>query len=258
MICWLASWPRVSCSNAQGVLFVLALAAVLFPPCDAVSPSAAPDFQWQALGWRTSDNNCSGCHQRSGRGISGGFPPLAGHVPDLLAEKGRGFLARLVLFGMSGGITVEGTAYNGNMPSWEDSLKDDEIAAVIDYVLTSWGNDKKLATDLKRLVPAEMAAARPEKLGPEQVYAMRTPGAAPSSQAAQAAPSFTEDQAERGHLAYAHNCLDCHGSNLDNGEFGGPPLKGLSFARHWDASNVAALFSFMKAKMPPDRPGGLN
>ncbi|HWF95219.1 MAG TPA: cytochrome c, partial [Xanthobacteraceae bacterium] len=57
---------------------------------------------------------------------------------------------------------------------------------------------------------------------------------------------------------YAHNCLDCHGSNLDNGEFGGPPLKGLSFSRHWDAANVAALFGFMKAKMPPDRPGQLN
>ena len=87
---------------------------------------------------------------------------------------------------------------------------------------------------------------------------MREQGAPHAGTAAQAAPSFTEEQAERGHAAYAHNCLDCHGSNLDNGEFGGPPLKGLSFARHWDAANVAALFSFMKAKMPPDRPGQLN
>ena len=37
----------------------------------------------------------------------------------------------------------------------------------------------------------------------------------------------------------------------------GPPLKGLSFAHHWEATNVAALFGFMKAKMPPDRPGQL-
>ena len=57
---------------------------------------------------------------------------------------------------------------------------------------------------------------------------------------------------------FTQHCLDCHGSNLDNGEFGGPPLKGSSFARHWDAANVAALFSFMRAKMPPDRPGQLN
>src|SRR5579883_2122644 len=89
-------------------------------------------------------------------------------------------------------------------------------------------------------------------------WRLRAPGAAPRPRTAGIAPSFTEDQAERGHLAYAHNCLDCHGSNLDNGEFGGPPLKGSSFARHWDASSVGALFSFMKAKMPPDRPGQLN
>ncbi|HLH94121.1 MAG TPA: c-type cytochrome [Xanthobacteraceae bacterium] len=215
-------------------------------------------FQWQTLGARTYDNNCSGCHQRSGRGIAGGFPPLAGHAPDVLAQKGSGFLARLVLFGMTGAIEVEGTQYNGTMPSWEDSLKDDEVAAVIDYVLSSWGNDKKLPADFKPIVPADVAAARTEKLTSEQVYAMREQGAAPRPRTAGIAPSFTEDQAERGHLAYAHNCLDCHGSNLDNGEFGGPPLKGSSFARHWDASSVGALFSFMKAKMPPDRPGQLN
>ena len=55
---------------------------------------------------------------------------------------------------------------------------------------------------------------------------MRQQGAPHVSKAAQSAPSFTSEQAERGHADYAHNCLDCHGSNLDNGEFGGPPLKG--------------------------------
>jgi mono/diheme cytochrome c family protein len=219
---------------------------------------AAGDFQWQTLGARTYDTSCGGCHQRSGRGIAGGFPPLAGHAPEVFAQKGGGFLARLVLFGMTGPIEVEGTQYNGNMPSWANSLKDDEIAAVIDHVLTAWGNEAHLPKDFKPIVPADIAAARAENLTSEQVYALREPGAPRASKSAAAAPSFTSDQAERGHAAYAHNCLDCHGSNLDNGEFGGPPLKGLSFARHWEAANVAALFGFMKAKMPPDRPGQLN
>jgi mono/diheme cytochrome c family protein len=223
----------------------------------------AGDFQWQALGERTYDANCSGCHQRSGRGIAGGFPPLAGHAPDLLAQKGSAFMVRLVLFGMTGAIEVEGTKYNGSMPSWS-ALRDDEIAAVIDHVLTDWDNDKHLPKDFKPIVPADVAAARAENLTPEQIYAMRQQGAAQAGTAAQtaqtakAAPSFTLAQAERGQAAYAHNCLDCHGSTLDNGEFGGPPLKGASFARHWDAANVAALSGFMKAKMPPDRPGQLN
>lgn len=237
---------------------ILCLTATSGLQREALAQSASGDFQWQALGAQTYDNNCSGCHQQSGRGIAGGFPPLAGHAPELLAQKGSGFLARLVLFGMTGAIEVEGTQYNGNMPSWADNLKDDEVAAVIDYVVSSWGNDKKLPANFKPLVPSDVAAARTEKLSPEQIYALRTPGTAPAAKTAGGPPIFTEDQAERGHLAYAHNCLDCHGSNLDNGEFGGPPLKGLSFARHWDATNVAALFSFMKAKMPPDRPGQLN
>jgi mono/diheme cytochrome c family protein len=253
---------RVCLSHALAALLAaLAVSAVPFGlgGSRALAQSAAPagDFQWQALGARTYDSNCSGCHQRSGHGIAGGFPPLAGHAPDLLAKGGSAFMARLVLFGMSGAIEVEGTPYNGVMPSWS-SLSDDEIAAAIDYVLTAWGNDKHLSKDFKPIVPAEIAAARAENLTPEQVYAMREPGAPHAGTAAQAAPSFTEAQAERGHAAYAHNCLDCHGSNLDNGEFGGPPLKGLFFSRHWDAANVAALFGFMRAKMPPDRPGQLN
>jgi mono/diheme cytochrome c family protein len=225
----------------------------------ALAQIAAPagDFKWQALGARTYDTNCSGCHQRSGRGIAGGFPPLAGHLPQLYEQKGSAFMVRLVLFGMTGAIEVEGMPYNGVMPSWS-ALRDDEIAAVIDQVLTAWGNDQNLPKDFKPILPSDVAAARAENLTQEQVYAMREQGAAHAGKAAATPPSFTQEQADRGAAEYAHNCLDCHGSRLDNGEFGGPPLKGSSFARHWDAANVAALFSFMKAKMPPDRPGQLN
>lgn len=225
--------------------------------------TAAPgsSFQWQALGERTFDNNCSGCHQRSGAGIPGGFPPLAGHAAEVFAQKGGAYMVRVLLFGLGGTIEVNGTKYNGNMPAW-DQLTDQEVAAVLDHVLTAWGNDQHLPKDFKPILPADVAAARAEPLSKEQVYALREQGAAGASKAVdkglQSPPSFTAAQAERGHLTYAHNCLDCHGSNLDNGEFGGPPLRGLSFARHWEAANVAALFGFMKAKMPPDRPGQLT
>jgi mono/diheme cytochrome c family protein len=245
--------------------FGLALAAFVaatgsrFVLSSVEAQTAAPTgaFQWQALGERTYNANCSGCHQNSGRGIPSGFPPLAGHAPQVFAQKGRAYMVRLLLFGLRGSIEVEGTKYNGNMPSW-DQLKDDEVAAVIDHVLNAWDNDKLLPKDFKPLVPAEIAAARVDNLTAEQVYALREQGTPSAKPAASAPPVFTEAQAERGHLEYAHNCIDCHGSNLDNGEFGGPPLKGSSFARQWEAGNVAALFAFMKAKMPPDRPGQLN
>ena len=82
---------------------------------------------------------------------------------------------------------------------------------------------------------------------------------APSQPAApQAAPTFTAEQVERGRAIYGRNCTDCHGTTLDNGEFGGPVLKGGFFRQKWSASGVGALFSYTKGLMPPDRPGGLT
>jgi mono/diheme cytochrome c family protein len=71
-------------------------------------------------------------------------------------------------------------------------------------------------------------------------------------------PAFTEAQVERGHAIYIKNCQDCHGTTLDNGEFGGPPLKGLYFRQHWASGDVGALVGYMSMLMPPDRPGQLS
>jgi mono/diheme cytochrome c family protein len=77
--------------------------------------------------------------------------------------------------------------------------------------------------------------------------------------AAQTPPvSFTQEQADRGQDVYQRNCQDCHGANLDDGEFGGAPLKGSYFVQHWGAGNAASLVGFMKLQMPPDRPGRLS
>ena len=82
---------------------------------------------------------------------------------------------------------------------------------------------------------------------------------APAQPAApQAAPSFTAEQVERGRAIYGRNCTDCHGTTLDNGEFGGPVLKGGFFRQKWAPLGVGALFSYTKGLMPPDRPGGLT
>jgi mono/diheme cytochrome c family protein len=77
--------------------------------------------------------------------------------------------------------------------------------------------------------------------------------------AAQEQPvTFTAAQAERGQSAYRNNCQDCHGSSLDNGEFGGPPLKGGYFRGRWGTGNASVLFGMLSAAMPPDRPGQLS
>jgi mono/diheme cytochrome c family protein len=81
---------------------------------------------------------------------------------------------------------------------------------------------------------------------------------APPSVTQEASPSFTQAQAERGEAAYMHSCRSCHGDNLDDGDFGGAPLKGTWFKDHWGQGDLAALSAFTKTQMPPDQPGGLN
>jgi len=71
-------------------------------------------------------------------------------------------------------------------------------------------------------------------------------------------PSYTAEQAERGQASYEHSCQACHGSSLDNGDFGGAPLRGSWFRTHWGSTDAGALFLYIKSAMPPDNPGSLN
>ena len=236
---------------------IAALLALLAKGADADSGM----FQWQSVGAETYSNYCAACHQPNGQGVENTFPALAGHAPTLLAHHGgRDYLARLVLYGLEGQITASGKAFNGAMPAWGETLSDPQLAGALDYVLTSWGNEKALPADFEPFTPADIANARKTKLTAAQVYALRQLVMPPTqaSREAPAPPSFTQEQADRGHAIYRRNCQDCHGANLNDGEFGGAPLNGQYFARHWGNGSVAALYGFMRAKMPPDRPGKLN
>ena len=85
-----------------------------------------------------------------------------------------------------------------------------------------------------------------------------SPGTSGASSGGQRPPAFTEEQAGRGKALYQRNCQDCHGTTLDNGEFGGPPIKGAYFRQHWGSGDVAGLYGYVSALMPPDRPGQLS
>ena len=113
--------------------------------------------------------HCFACHQATGGGIPGVFPPLAGHAGNLVAAK-RTFPIEVVLFGLKGEIKVEGKKYNGVMPALGDQLKNEEIAAVLNYVLSSWGNEKLLPKGHKKITAAEVKAVRGKKLTSEQVH----------------------------------------------------------------------------------------
>ena len=96
------------------------------------------------------------------------------------------------------------------------------------------------------------------KLDATQPIGAATKPAASASEADLAPPSFTTAQADRGRRAYIKECSDCHGAQLNDGEFGGAPLKGSYFQDHWGGMTVDGLYSFSQAAMPPNRPGSLS
>ncbi len=117
--------------------------------------------------------NCASCHQTTGQGIPGAFPPLAGHAPELAnAKGGHEYLATLLLYGLQGEINVSGQAYNGVMPAWAQ-LSDDDLAHVLNYVLSSWGNADEVPADYPAFTPEDIAAKRDAGLSSQQVYDLR-------------------------------------------------------------------------------------
>ena len=80
---------------------------------------------------------CFACHQPDGRGLPNVFPPLAGS-DFLQADHERAI--HIVLKGLSGPVTVNGTTITSAMPPQEAVLTDAQVADVLTYVLNSWGN----------------------------------------------------------------------------------------------------------------------
>jgi len=79
---------------------------------------------------------CVQCHLGQGEGIPKTFPPLA--KSDWLTENNITNAIRVVKYGQTGEIKVNGETYNGVMA--ELGLYEDEVADVMNYILNSWGN----------------------------------------------------------------------------------------------------------------------
>lgn len=82
--------------------------------------------------------NCSACHQATGLGIPGAFPPLVGSEwvvgdPTIAVS--------IVHDGLQGAIDVAGVSYMGVMPKFGGNLSNAEIAAVLTHIRNEWGNN---------------------------------------------------------------------------------------------------------------------
>lgn len=105
----------------------------------AGGPAAAPDPM--VVGKRVYTQNCGVCHQASGLGVAGQFPPLVDSEWVLARDwHGDNHLVKIILNGLQGVIMVKGQPYNNAMAPWGGVLKDEQIAAVLTYIRNEWGN----------------------------------------------------------------------------------------------------------------------
>ena len=132
-----------------GKLMMLALAAaVLAAPVMAGAQELQPRVQGGKLvvrdGQGIYETICQGCHMADAKGAEG-----SGKYPALAANPKVGVAAypvRLVVLGRKG------------MPAFGDMMDDEQVAAVVSYVRTHFGNSYA-----KPVTAAEVAAQRPAK-----------------------------------------------------------------------------------------------
>jgi nitrite reductase (NO-forming) len=102
----------------------------------AASGNLSLDIQIKA-GGALFNGACSVCHQATGLGLEGVFPPLA--KSDFLAANKERAIG-VVVNGLTGPVAVNGKAYNSVMPPMSQ-LADDEVANILTYAGNSWGNN---------------------------------------------------------------------------------------------------------------------
>jgi cytochrome c6 len=104
-------------------LIKAAMVAVAAFAAAASAPSRAQDAPMDGKGLFLK--NCAACHQATGKGIPGAFPALAG---SKFVQGSGSDVATVLLKG------------RGGMPDFSDSLSDRDIATVLTFVRSNWGN----------------------------------------------------------------------------------------------------------------------
>ncbi len=120
---------------AEGVYLPEGGAVQAIPGVQAQPPRASTTEERVAFGQRVYTQNCVACHQAEGQGIPGAIPPLAGS--DFLnADETRAI--EVVVNGLDGPITVNGSLFNSIMPLLQ--LSDEDVANVLTYIYSQWEN----------------------------------------------------------------------------------------------------------------------
>jgi mono/diheme cytochrome c family protein len=110
--------------------------------------------------------NCITCHQATGLGVPGQYPPLAGSEVEL--GDATNHLIAIVLKGLQGPVVVAGKPFNNAMQAWEAQYTDQQMAAILTYVRSDWGNNAAPVTaDMVKEIRAEFKDRKDQWTWPE-------------------------------------------------------------------------------------------
>jgi putative membrane-bound dehydrogenase-like protein len=115
---------------------------VLWPGKPGVAPAVAPppltaeELVRFNAGKTVYATICASCHLPDGRGQDGLAPPLLDSDWILGSPQAS---VRIIMYGLSGAISVSGRNFIGEMPGL-GALSDDQIASVLTYLRREWGH----------------------------------------------------------------------------------------------------------------------
>ncbi len=159
--------------------------------------------------------HCASCHTSEGQGM-GTFPALA---DSEFMQGDEHPVIDIVLHG------------RGAMPPFAGTLDDDEVAAVLTHIRTSWGNDAE-PIDAETVAEVREAeeAEEAEEIEPVEV-------------------DLPEDWFERGEAAYLMSCAACHQADGEGIPPAFPPLADNAFVQG-PADELIRLTLHGRAGMP--------
>ncbi len=115
-------------------------------PQAAAPAAAAPSGPYKfdpARGASLYASTCAACHQATGTGLPGAFPPLKGNAAVLNPDPAKHI--DVILHGLHG-EAIDGVTYPSAMPPFASALSDADVADIANHERTSWGNNAKLVT----------------------------------------------------------------------------------------------------------------
>jgi mono/diheme cytochrome c family protein len=124
------SLSRLPASDIQDIVAYLQTAV---PAKTSVAPAAVAVLPAGINGAQIYADNCARCHSENGEGVDNNFPNLA-HNQSVWDGPADNIISMIL------GGYAPWHVNQSSMPEFGKSLSDDQIAAVANYIRTSWGN----------------------------------------------------------------------------------------------------------------------